>query len=298
MSLRADALRACIRILVKRRLRAVTSLEVVRRRLLFLSRFVPPPPRGTETIATTIAGVPAARITTAASRSDRHVLYLHGGSYLVGFPALYRDLTWRIATLARARVTCIDYRLAPEHPFPAALDDCVAAYRDLLREGADPGHVALMGDSAGGGLVFATLLRLRDEGTPLPAAAVAVSPWTDLALSGRSFVENAAIDPMIPVERAGEAVTLYLAGADPRHPYASPLYGDVAGLPAALIMVGGDDVLRDDSVRMADKLSAAGREVELEIWPRMWHVWHMLARVMPEARAAVERMARFVAERI
>ena len=232
MSLRADALRACIRLVVKRRLRAVTSLEVVRRRLAFLSRFVPRPPRGTETIATTIAGVPAARITTAASRSDRHVLYLHGGSYLVGFPALYRDLTWRIATLARARVTCIDYRLAPEHPFPAALDDCVAAYRGLLHEGADPGHVALMGDSAGGGLVFATLLRLRDEGTSLPAAAVAVSPWTDLALSGHSFVENAAIDPMIPVERAAEAVALYLAGADPRDPYASPLYGDVDG-PAA-----------------------------------------------------------------
>jgi epsilon-lactone hydrolase len=298
MSLRADALRACIRLLVKRRLRAVTSVDVARRRLSFLSRFVPPPPRGTETIATTIAGVPAARIATAASRGDRHVLYLHGGSFLVGFPGLYRDLTWRIATLAKARVTCIDYRLAPEHPFPAALDDCVAAYRGLLHEGADPRQVALMGDSAGGGLVFATLLRLRDEGTPLPAAAVAVSPWTDLALSGRSFVENAAIDPMIPVERAAEAVTLYLAGADPRHPYASPLYGDVAGLPAALIMVGGDDVLRDDSVRMADKLSAAGCEVELEIWPRMWHVWHMLARVMPEARAAVERTARFVAERI
>ena len=254
MSLRADALRACIRILVKRRLRAVTSLEVVRRRLLFLSRFVPPPPRGTETIATTIAGVPAARITTAASRSDRHVLYLHGGGYLVGFPALYRDLTWRIATLARARVTCIDYRLAPEHPFPAALDDCVAAYRGLLREGADPGHVALMGDSAGGGLVFATLLRLRDEGTPLPAAAVAVSPWTDLALSGRSFVENAAIDPMIPVERRGRSRHALSCRRRSAPSLCLPTIRRRGGLPPALIMVGGDDVLRDDSVRMADKL--------------------------------------------
>jgi monoterpene epsilon-lactone hydrolase len=298
MSLRAEVLRACIRLLVKRRLRAAKSLDVVRRRLLFQARFVPRPPRGTETLTTTVGGVKADRIATPASRHDRHVLYLHGGSYLVGFPAIYRDLTWRIATLARARVTCIDYRLAPEHPFPAALDDAVAAYRGLLDAGADPRHVALMGDSAGGGLVFATLLRLRDEGTPLPAAAVAVSPWTDLTLSGESLTTKAAIDPMIPVERSQEAADLYLAGADARHPYASPLYGDPSGLPPVLIMVGTDDVLHDDAVRMAEKMRAAGCAVELEVWPRMWHVWHMLARVMPEARAAVERIAGFVDNRI
>jgi epsilon-lactone hydrolase len=298
MSLRAGILRACIRLLVKRRLRAVTSIAEVRRRLAWQSRFVPRPPRGTETVATTIGGVTADRIATPAPRPDRHILYLHGGSYLVGFPALYRDLTWRLATLARARVTCIDYRLAPEHPFPAALDDAVAAYLGLLAEGAAPRHMALMGDSAGGGLVFALLLRLRDEGKPLPAAAVAMSPWTDLALTGESLTANAAIDPMIPVERSQEAADLYLAGADPRHPYASPLYGDARGLPATLIMVGSDDTLLDDAVRMAERLRMAGCAVELDVWPRMWHVWHMLARVMPEARAAVERMGKFVDERI
>jgi epsilon-lactone hydrolase len=298
MSVRAVVFRACIRFLVKRRLRAATSLDVIRRRLLFQARFVPRPPRGTETLTTTIGGIKTDRIATPASRHDRHVLYLHGGSYLVGFPAIYRDLTWRIATLAQARVTCIDYRLAPEHPFPAALDDAIAAYRGLLDEGADPRHVAFMGDSAGGGLVFATLLRLRDEGTPLPAAAVAVSPWTDLTLSGDSFKTKAAIDPMIPAERSQEAVDFYLAGANARHPYASPLYGDPSGLPPTLIMVGTDDVLHDDAVRMAEKLRAAGCAVELEVWPRMWHVWHMLARVMPEARAAVERIGGFVGDRI
>jgi acetyl esterase/lipase len=298
MSFGAEVMRVCVRLLVKRRMRGLTSVDVARRRLQFMSRFVPWPPRGTTTVPTDAGGVAAERIATPASRPHRHVLYLHGGSYLVGWPGLYRDLTWRIATLCRASVLCIAYRLAPEHPFPAALDDAVAAYRWLIAQGADPRHVALMGDSAGGGLVFATLLRLRDEGTALPAAAATVSPWTDLALGGESFRTNAAVDPMIPVELAPRAVALYLAGADPRHPYASPLYGDPSGLPPSLILVGGDDVLRDDAVRMAEKLRAAGCEVVLEVWPRMWHVWTMLARVMPEARAAVARIGAFVESRL
>jgi len=155
-----------------------------------------------------------------------------------------------------------------------------------------------MGDSAGGGLVLATLLRLRDEGTALPAAAVVVSPWTDLALTGDSFRLNSAIDPLIPVELAPRVVDLCLAGADPHHPYASPLYGDPTGLPPILIQVGGDDVLRDDAVRMAEKMRAAGCHVEIEVWPRMWHVWHVLMRVMPEAKAAIARIAVFMEGRL
>jgi epsilon-lactone hydrolase len=298
LSLRARIMRACLRVLVKRRLRADPSIEGARRRLELLGRLVPGPPRGTETIAVDAGGVKADRVATPASRHDRHVLYLHGGSYVAGWPGIYRDLTWRLATLCRARVLCIDYRLAPEHPFPAALDDAVAAYRWLLAQGADPHRIALMGDSAGGGLVFATMLRLRDEGVELPAAAVAVSPWTDLALTGESLRSNAAIDPLVPVELAPRAVDLYLAGADPRNPYASPLYGDPTGLPPALILVGGDDVLRDDAVRMADKMRAAGCRVEIEVWPHMWHVWLMLMRVMPEAKAAIVRIARFMQDRL
>ena len=206
--------------------------------------------------------MPAERVATPASRHDRHVLYLHGGAFATGFPALYRDMTWRIATLCRAQVTCVDYRLAPEHPFPAGLDDCVTAYRWLIASGADPARIAVMGDSAGGGLVFSTLLRLRDEGIPLPAAAVAVSPWTDLALTGESLRLNADVDPLIPVEAAPRAIDLYLAGADPRNPYASPLYGDPTGLPPTLILVGGDDVLRDDAVRMAERMQAAGCDAD------------------------------------
>jgi acetyl esterase/lipase len=149
-----------------------------------------------------------------------------------------------------------------------------------------------------GGLVLATLLRLRDEGAALPAAAVVVSPWTDLALTGESLRLNAPIDPLIPVELAPRVVDIYLAGADPRHPYASPLYGDPTGLPPTLIQVGGDDVLRDDAVRMAENMRAAGCQVEIEVWPRMWHVWHMLMRVMPEAKAAIARIAAFMEDKL
>lgn len=284
--------------MVKHGLRANPSVEAARRQLKFVGRLVPRAPRGTETVTVDAGGVPADCVTTPASRNDRHVLYLHGGGYVAGWPGLCRDLTWRIAALCRARVLGIDYRLAPEHPFPAALEDAVAAYRWLLVQGAEAKHIALVGDSAGGGLVFTTLLRLRDEGVTLPAAAAVVSPWTDLALTGPSLRLNAAIDPLLPVELAPRLVDLYLAGADPRHPYASPLYGDPAGLPPTLILVGSDEVLHDDAVRMADKMRSAGCHVEIEVWPRMWHVWYLGARVMPEAKAAIARLAGFLTDRL
>jgi epsilon-lactone hydrolase len=154
-----------------------------------------------------------------------------------------------------------------------------------------------MGDSAGGGLVFATMLRLRDEGVELPAAAVAVSPWTDLALTGESF-QLATIDPVIPIKLASRVVDLFLAGADPRNPGASPLYGDPTGLPPTLILVAGDDVLRDDALRIADKMRGVGCHVEIEVWPHMWHDWHMYMRIMPEAKAAIARIAKFMQDKL
>lgn len=294
MSLRAKLIRLPLRLLLKHRTLADTPVAAVRRRVRFLTWLVPRPPRGTQTNTIALGGVPGERISVAVSRNDRHVLYLHGGAYLCGSPALYRDFTWRIATVARARVSCIDYRLAPEHPFPAAVDDAAKAYRGLLNDGADPSGIALMGESAGGGLVFATLLKLRDEGTPLPAAAVAMSPWTDLALTGESLRVNAAVDPMITVEALPDGANNYLAGADPRHPYASPLYGNPTGLPPALILVGGDEVLRDDAVRMAEAMRTAGCDVALEVWPRMFHAWPMMIRILPEARTALARIGAFL----
>jgi epsilon-lactone hydrolase len=239
-------------------------------------------------------GVKAVAVVTPEARDGRSMLYLHGGGHVTGTPVLYRDFIWRLAAAARAQVFIIDFRLAPEHPFPAALEDAVKAYRALVAEGTDPRQMAVVGESSGGGLALALLLKLRDEGSRLPAAAVALSPWTDLALTGPSLRLNADADAMIRSEEAPRLARYYLAGADPRTPYASPLYGDPTGLPPTLIQVGSDEVLLDDSVRMAERMRAAGCQVELEIWPRMPHAWHLWARLVPEARAAIERLGAFV----
>jgi acetyl esterase/lipase len=225
------------------------------------------------------------------------VLYFHGGAYAVGTAALFRDFTWRIGAAAGACVLYFDYRLAPEHRFPAALEDAVAVYRWLAGR-LDPGQIAFVGDSAGGGLALATLHKLRDEGIALPGAVVAVSPWTDLALTGPSLRSNAAADPMLNVAQLPALADSYLAGADPRHRYASPLYGDASGLPPTLIHVGSDEILRDDSIRMAEKLRVAGCDVEIEVWPRMPHAWHHYARILPEGRRAIERIGAFLRDKL
>jgi acetyl esterase/lipase len=222
------------------------------------------------------------------------VLYIHGGGYNYGTPALYRDLTWRIADVARATVTLPVYRLAPEHSFPAALDDVIASYHSLLSEDIDPRRLALIGDSAGGGLVFAMLLCLRDAGTPLPAATVAISPWVDLSLQSESSISFGRTDPMLSLAEARHLAANYLGSTAPNHPHASPIFGDVSGVPPSLIQVGDDEMLRDDAVTMAERLRAAGCDVELELWPRMPHVWHTLARLVPEGRRAIERIGAFL----
>jgi acetyl esterase/lipase len=296
MSLRSELVRAGLRWLIKRRIDQDLTLEQHRQFARAVERLVPDPPATTRTLKVNAGGVPADLVSTPASEAHRHVLFLHGGAFVIGSPRLYRHVTWRIASAARARVLAVDYRLAPENPFPAALEDAVTTYHWLLTEGADPRRIAIMGDSAGGGLVFSLMLRLRDQGSPLPAAAVALSPWTDLALTGPSLKLNAAADPMLSPDGPPLFVGDYLAGADPRAPYVSPLYGDPAGLPPTIIQVGSDEVLRDDAVRMADRMRAAGCMVELEIWPRMPHVWHAFVPLIPEARRAIERIGAFVRE--
>ncbi len=264
---------------------------VSRRQIEAMLPLTPRPPRSTKTEAVNAGGVPADRITVPQSKPGRYVLFLHGGAYRAGSPASYRHFTWRIAAAARAHVLALDYRLAPEHPFPAALEDTVAAYRWLLGQGVDAAATLIMGDSAGATLTLAALLKLRDEGLPLPAGAVALSPMTDLALTGASLHGNARKDSMLNTEDLPRLVDEYLAGADPRHPYASPLYGEVAGLPPVLIHVGGEEIFLDDAVRMHEKLRQAGGE--LEVWPRMVHVWHLFVPMLPEAKWAIERIGRF-----
>lgn len=184
------------------------QIEDVRRRVARFGHLVPHPPRGTEVIAIDAGGIKAEQITTPRSFPNRYVLHLHGGAYLFGFPALFRDFTWRIVDAASARVLCIDYRLAPEHPFPASIEDATAAYRWLIAECAESRDVAFIGDSSGGGLALASMMRLRDEGSPLPAAAVVLSPWTDLVLTGQSLTEHGFSDPMVPIELMGIGLAL------------------------------------------------------------------------------------------
>jgi monoterpene epsilon-lactone hydrolase len=293
ISLQARLMRLGLSWFVKRRTRQET-LEQSRRRFRTMQMLIPHPPRGTETTTIDAGGVGAHRVVTPASRPDRHVLYLHGGAYRAGSPSTYRHFTWRIASAAQARVLIIDYRLAPEHPFPAALEDALSSYRWLLAEGADPGRLTVMGDSAGGGLALALLLKLRDSGLPLPAAAIALSPWTDLALTGPSLGLNAKFDVLVNVEDTVLFAADYLAGADPREPYASPLYGDSTGLPPTLIQVSSDEILRDDAVRMVESMQRAHCRAELQTWPRMPHVWHLLAPVLPEGREAIAEIGKFL----
>jgi acetyl esterase/lipase len=297
MSRRAELLRLGLRLLKKRQESRQVTIATVRRRLKRIERIVPRAPKGTQTTAVDAGGVNAVRIAVRQARSDRCVLYFHGGGYAFGTAALCRDFTWRIGAAARACVLYFDYRLAPEHPFPAAVEDAATVYRWLAGR-FDPRRIAFMGESAGGGLALATLYKLRDEGLALPGAMVAVSPWTDLALTGPSLKSNAAADPMLDVTHLPALADGYLAGADPRHHYASPLYGDPSGLPPTLIHVGSDEILRDDGVRMAEKLRSAGCEVEIEVWPRMPHAWHLYARILPEARHAMERIGAFLQQRL
>ena len=292
ISLRAHAVRLGLRLFVKRRYRR-EPIEVVRQRFKRMELLVPRPPLGTKTRNFSLNGLPARTITVRKARPGTEVLFLHGGAYSVGSFRNYGHFTWRLGKAARARVLALDYRMAPEHPYPAALNDALAAYCWLLDQGARPDRILLAGDSAGGGLTLALLLKLRDEGVPLPAGAVALSPWTDLATTGASLHTKADTDPMLVASEIPHHAAMYLGGADPRDPYASPLYGDPRGLPPTLIQAGGDEVLLDDGVRMAEKMQAAGCDVELQVWPRMPHVFQLLATVMPEARAAVAEIARF-----
>ena len=294
MSLEAELIRVAIRLFVRPSNRADIPIAARRVRMAEYEGLVPQPPAGTTTTVQQLGGVPAVRTTRPGAQPGRHIFFLHGGAYSTGSPALYRHIAWRFADTARASFVAIDYRLAPEHPFPAALDDAYAAWHALLADGAVPRHCAFLGDSAGGGLALALALKLRDAREPLPAALVAISPWTDLAITGAS-ARPGARDPMLKAEDIHFLAEQYLNGNDPRDPYVSPLYGDPRGLPPTLLQVGSDEILRDDSVRMAERMRAGGCDVTLEIWPRMPHVWHGFAPVMREARRAIARIGAFVA---
>ncbi|WP_028229325.1 alpha/beta hydrolase [Paraburkholderia ferrariae] len=224
----------------------------------------------------------------------RTILYLHGGGYYFCSPQTHRAITFGLAHRAGADVFSLDYRLAPEHPFPAALDDALAAYRQLVASGHRPASIVIAGDSAGGGLALAALVALRDAGDALPAGAVLYSPWTDLASTGASIRTNDGRDPMFCGEVFARVAPLYLGTQSATHPYASPVYADLRGLPPLFILAGSTETLLDDTLRVAGQARAAGVSVECEIGPGLPHVWPIFAPFMPEARRALDQTARFV----
>ena len=238
-----------------------------------------------------VGGVAGEWLRPAGGRAAGTLLYLHGGGYFACSPQTHRPITGGFAKRG-LDVFAPDYRLAPEHPFPAAIDDAVAAYRGLLARGIPPGQLVLGGDSAGGGLTLATLLSLRAAGDQLPAAAMLFSPWTDLAGTGETLRSNSRRDAMftgVGMERAADP---YLAGADARNPLASPLYADLHGLPPLMIHAGSYEILLDDSRRLAERARAAGVDVSMQTWPVVPHVWQLFS--MPESGQSLDAAAAFL----
>jgi acetyl esterase/lipase len=235
-------------------------------------------------------GVPGEWVTAPGARKDAAILYLHGGGYVLGSPDSHRHLVAALAEEASAAVLSLRYRLAPEHPFPAAVEDAVTGYRWLLAQGFSPARIGIAGDSAGGGLTVATLVALRDAGDPRPATGICLSPWVDLTCSAASYPAKADADPMVQRQGVLLFASQYLQGKDPKTPLASPLFANLKGLPPLLIHVGSEEVLLDDAIGLDTKATKAQVDSVLEIWEGMIHVWHVFHPMLKEGRDAIRRI--------
>jgi monoterpene epsilon-lactone hydrolase len=242
----------------------------------------------------TANGVKSEWVSAPDADPGRAILYLHGGGYVIGSINTHRSLAARLSRAAKARVLVIDYRLAPEHPFPAAVDDSVAAYRWMLAQGLKASRIAVSGDSAGGGLTAATLVAIRDAKLPLPAAGALLSPWVDMEGIGESMTSKDSVDPMVHKDGLLGMAKAYLGGQNPRTPLAAPLYADLAGLPPLLIQVGTAETLLDDASRFAERAKKAGVNVTYEPWENMIHVFQVFAPMLDEGQQAIEKIGAFV----
>lgn len=255
-------------------------------------------PAGVALAEQTLGGVPTERLTPqGAQPAEGALLYFHGGGYTIGSPRSHRHLVAALARSAGLVAYAPDYRLAPEHPYPAAVEDALECYRALLSNGAAAERIVVAGDSAGGGLALALLLRARGEALPLPGSIVCLSPWVDLEGRGDSLLAKAAVDPVLKPADVPDNAALYLGTADRRLPEASPLHGDLSGLPPLLIHVGSEEILLDDATRLAARAEADGVATTLEIWPDMIHVWHWFWPMLSEGRRAIEGIGRWLGAR-
>jgi len=245
-----------------------------------------------------VGGVRCEWLLPAGCDESKVLLYLHGGAYLLGSARTHRRMVSFIAKAAGMRALLPDYRLAPEHPFPAALEDAIAVFSSLLAAEIPPQNIAIGGDSAGGGLAMATLMSARDAAEPMPAAACLLSPWLDLACEGETVESRGGLDPWFRAADMPEIVRRYCDPKDIRNPLVSPVYGDAFGMPPTLIQVGDHEILLSDSTRMTDRISAAGGEVLLQVWPGMWHVWQYFIGQMPESRRAIDQIGKFLQTKV
>jgi monoterpene epsilon-lactone hydrolase len=272
----------------------VGSTAQEQRELLRAALSAQPLPADLTVTTGTLGGVPTAEITIAGIEPRHVVLYFHGGVYVIGDAFLAADLASQVGRRVRAKVISVDYRLAPEHPYPAAVDDALAAYVALLESGVDASNIIFAGESAGGGLAVATLINARDHGLPLPAAALVMSPMTDLTLAGTSMETRRQADPLFTRELLQERVNDYTAGQDAALPLMSPIFADLSGLPPLIIQAGSHEILVDDAVRLATQAVAADVEVTLEITPGVPHVFQAYSAILDEAAAALDRAGQFL----
>ncbi|HEX3561920.1 MAG TPA: alpha/beta hydrolase [Solirubrobacterales bacterium] len=264
------------------------------RRLLRELLSAQPLPADVTVTAAALGGVPTAEITVEGIEPRHVVLYFHAGVDVMGEASLTADLASQVGRRTQAKVISVDYRLAPEHPYPAAVDDALAAYEGLLHTGIDPADIAFAGESAGGGLAIATLVNARDHGLPLPAAAFVMSPYVDLTLAGTTMETKREVDPLLNRDALQAAVTAYTAGQDAALWLISPIFADLSGLPPLTIQAGSHEVLLDDALRLAGQAATADVEVTLDITPGVPHVFQAYAPMLDEAAAALDRAGQFV----
>lgn len=294
LSLRARFWRWALRRMYNNQVAEIADSRLREANVTSFSRYVT---RGVRVERVQVEGIPAAWLGPEGTREDKIILYLHGGGYVSGSINTHLILCLPMTQVLKRNILLPEYRLAPERPFPAALDDALTAYRWLLREGYSSQNIVLAGDSAGGGLSLATTLALRDAGDPLPAAVVCLSPWTDLTNSGQSHTTKAAVEPVLKTDVLKQWAAWYADSTPLTHPLVSPVYADFHGFPPLLIQVGSDEILLDDARRLAEKARANGVDVTIRIWEGLWHAWHALGGLTPESAQAFEEIRAFLQEK-
>ncbi len=302
-SLRARLTNLFLRLVIKPSLRRSADLKpariaAVRRRGVWCARWLVRPVKGTTVRPVHEAGVLGEWILAPGARQDRVVLFVHGGGFIIGSAAIYRHLVSRLARAAGCAVFSLDYRLAPEHPYPAALEDVLGAWRWLTAGRLPSSRVALAGDSAGGNLVLSALTRLSGASQSPPAAVALMAPWTDLSISGESVRTNRRADPYLPTEMLRPVAAAYLQGADPKAADASPLFADFAGYPPMLIHVGSTEVLLDDALRLERAARQSGVDVTLKSWPGLPHVFQLFSPLVPEGRRSLQELGGFLRQHL